>query len=150
MTYQEEQAEEFEELKRADHLLFVSLKYTKTIDVIKNIIRRLINAYDYAIIRALTKLKEKNKIKDIPLSPISRAEVLRDLTKKKIEMLDFLELYFSLKNIDRAEYTKKEEYRKNVTLTVMQDDEVIAINIPKLHEFYKKTKEFVNYVKENF
>ncbi len=150
MTYQEEQAEEFEELKRADHLLFVSLKYTKTIDVMKNVIRRLINAYDYAIIKALTKLKEKGKIKEVPLSPISRAEVLRDLTKKKIEMLDFLELYFSLKNIDRAEYTKKEEYRKHVTLTVMQDDEALEIDIPKLHEFYKKTKEFVNYVKENF
>ena len=33
-----------EELKRVDHLFFVSLKYTKTVDVIKSLIDRLINA----------------------------------------------------------------------------------------------------------
>ena len=31
------------ELKRADHLIFVSLKYTRTVDVIRSIIERLIN-----------------------------------------------------------------------------------------------------------
>ena len=38
-----------EELKRADHLYYVSLKYTKTVDVIKSIIERLINAFDFTI-----------------------------------------------------------------------------------------------------
>lgn len=150
MYQEEENNEDFEELKRADHLLFVSLKYTKTIDVIKNVIRRLINSYDYAIIKALTCFKEKRKIKEIPLSPLSRAEVLKGLIKSKLEAVDLLNLYFVLRRIDRAEYTKKEEYRKNVTLTVMDEDEVIEINIIKLHEFYNTTKQFINYVKENY
>ena len=42
-----------EELKRADHLLYVTLKYTRTADVIKNTIHRLLNAIDYAIIFSL-------------------------------------------------------------------------------------------------
>ena len=56
-----------QELKRADHLLYVTLKYTKTTDVIKNAIRRLINACDYAIIDILERLKEKKKIDEVPI-----------------------------------------------------------------------------------
>ena len=34
--------EAFEELKRVDHLIYVSLKYTRTTDVLKNVIDRMI------------------------------------------------------------------------------------------------------------
>jgi len=138
------------EMQRADHLLFVTLKYTRTIDVIKNVISRLANAYDNAIIYALERLKTKKKIKTIPLTPVSRAELLRDLNKKDILILDALNTYFFLRKVARAEYTKKEEFRKNVTLTVMHKDEVIEVNIKVLGEYYTKTKEFIDYVNEKF
>ena len=137
------------ELKRVDHLIFVTLKYTRTCDIIKSIIRRLINAYDLAIIDVLTHLKKKNKIKIIPLTPISRAEILRK-SNKKIEIIDFINFYFLLKFIDKAEYTKREEFKRHVTLTVMQDDEAIEVDIDKVKEYYEKTKEFINYVREKF
>ena len=35
------------ELKRVDHLIYVSLKYTRTVDVFKNIIKRLISTIDF-------------------------------------------------------------------------------------------------------
>jgi len=139
-----------EEIKRADHLLFVTLKYTRTTDVIKNVIHRLLESYDNAIIYALEYLKKKKKIKEIPLTPVSRAEVLRDQNKHDINMLDYLNGYFLLRKIQRAEYTKKEEFRKNVTLTVMHNDEVIEINIENLEELYNKTKEFVDYIAEKY
>lgn len=139
-----------EEIKRADHLLFVTLKYTRTTDVIKNVIHRLLESYDNAIIHALEHLKKKKKIKDIPLTPVSRAEVLRDQNKRNINLLDYLNGYFLLRKIQRAEYTKKEEFRKHVTLTVMQDDEVIEINIETLEELYNKTREFVDFIAEKY
>lgn len=139
-----------DELKRADHLIYVTLKYTKTCDVIKNIIRRLINAFDKGIVQALESLKNKGRVSVIPPSPISRAELLKSMTKRKPEVLEFLSLYFTLKFIDKAEYTKKEEYRKHVTLIVIQEEEIINVDVPKLHEFYKKTKEFVDYVEKNY
>ena len=139
-----------EEIKRADHLLFVTLKYTRTIDVIKNTISRLLDAYDNAIIYSLEYLKKKKKIKEIPLTPVSRAELLRDNNRRDINILDTLNGYFLLRKIQRAEYTKKEEFRKNVTLTVMHNDEVIEINIETLEELYNKTREFVDYINEKF
>ena|SRR3989344_2047177 len=139
-----------EEIKRADHLLFVTLKYTRTIDVIKNTISRLLEAYDNAIIYSLEYLKKKRKIKEIPLTPVSRAELLRENNKRDISILDTLNGYFLLRKIQRAEYTKKEEFRKNVTLTVMHNDEVIEINIKSLEELYNKTKEFIDYINEKY
>jgi len=139
-----------EELKRADHLIFVTLKYTKTVDVIKNTIHRLINAYDYGIISALEHLKKQKKLKKIPLTPISRAEELRKPTNRRPEMKQFLEFYFLLKRIDKAQYTKKEEYRKNVALTVLEKDEVFTIDIEKLFEFYKRTRDFIDFVEEKY
>ena len=138
------------EIQRADHLLFVTLKYTRTIDVMKNVIARLANAFDNAVIHALEVLKKKRKIKIIPLSPVSRAELLRDLNKRDVMILDALNTYFFLRKVANAEYTKKEEFRKNVTLTVMHKDEAIEVNIKTLEDYYNKTKEFIDYINEKY
>ena len=146
----EDNNEAREELKRADHLIFVTLKYTKTVDVIKNTIHRLINAYDCGIIFALESLKKQKKLKKIPLTPLSRAEELKRLAARRPEMKEFLKFYFFLKRIDKAEYTKKEEYRKNVALTVLDNDEVFTIDIERLFEFYKRTRDFIDFVEAKF
>ena len=36
-----------EELKRVDHLFYVSLKYTRTADMMRHLIERLINAFSF-------------------------------------------------------------------------------------------------------
>ena len=140
-----------EELKRADHLLYVTLKYTKNIDVIKNTIRRLINACDYSILDVLEYLKEKKKIKEIPLMPITRAEEVKKYLVRKPELIEFINFYLMLKRVDRAEFTKKEEFKKNVRLVVMdENEETFEINIEKLYEFFEKTKDFMRFVEENY
>ena len=139
-----------EEIKRADHLLYVTLKYTRTTDVIKNVINRLLLSYDNAIIHALEVLKKKKKIKIIPLTPVSRAELLRENNKRDLNVLEYLTKYFLLRKIQRADYTKKEEFRKNVALTVMHNDEAIEVNISSLEEMYSKTREFVDYIAEKY
>ncbi len=66
-----------EELKRADHLVFVSLKYTRTVDVIKNIINRLISVYELSINALLANLQEKKRIEKIPETPLAKAELVK-------------------------------------------------------------------------
>ncbi|HLD15054.1 MAG TPA: hypothetical protein VJB94_00540 [Candidatus Nanoarchaeia archaeon] len=130
-----------EELKRADHLLYVSLKYTRTADVIKNTIKRLISAYNFAIFDALTYLKKKKKIKEIPVVPNLRAEALQKLLPAFKNDIKF---YFLLKEIDKAEYSKKEEYRKNVALLAhIGHGEVMEVSTAVLKEYYERTVAFV-------
>ena len=47
-----------EELKRIDHLIYVTLKYTRTVDVFLSIIERMINSYEF-IIDVLLKIAVK-------------------------------------------------------------------------------------------
>ena len=121
-----------QELKRADHLIYVTLKYTRNVDVIKNIIKRLINAYDFAVLEALKFLKIK-KIPDVPRMRIHLlAEKLPELKKEA-------KFYLFLKALDAAPFKRKEEYRKNVTLVT----DVMNINIDKVKSFFERTVQFV-------
>lgn len=136
------------ELKRADHSLYVTLKYTKTFDVIKSMIKRLISALDHSADAILNTLKENKKIKDIPDAPISRFEFLpiafkkdKDLSEKMQEYVNF---YYLLRKLDKAPFKAREEYRKNVTLITPDFD----VNIVFLTKLFKKTKEFVKFAHE--
>lgn len=137
-----------EELKRADHLIYVTLKYTKTADVIKSIISRLISAFDFSITEALEYIKRKRKIKEVPHSSKIRAETFLKIFPK---YKDYIEFYFLLTLIDKAEYTKKEEYRKNVALIVKIKGKIVEINMETLRRYFDKTTEFVNIISsQNF
>jgi len=131
----EENAEE--ELKRADHLIYVSLKYTRTVDVIKNTIKRLINSIDFAVMEILEYLKIKN-ISDVPRM---RMEQLLEKMPKLKEYADF---YFMLRRIYNSKHESREEYRKNVTLVSDEGN----VNIEILKEFFNKTKRFVKFIEE--
>ncbi|MBI2671083.1 hypothetical protein HYX18_03860 [Candidatus Woesearchaeota archaeon] len=133
-----------DEIKRADHLVYVTLKYTRTVDVIKNTIKRLMNAYEYVILECLEYAKDNKKIKEIPASSQDRVKLVKKLYKEDI--VEYIKLYELLKEIDKAEYTGKEEYRKNVALIVNVHGKTILVDIPTLISYFNKTKEFIDLV----
>jgi len=135
-----------EEIKRADHLIYVSLKYTRTCDIILNIFKRLITAYDYAILASLEKSKEEGKTTVIPESKMLRAEMLYRLKRKFKEQI---ELYFFMKKVVNSDFGRREEYRKHVTMLChIEPDNTVEIDVPKVMEYFESTKEFINIVEE--
>ena len=133
-----------EEIKRADHLVHVTLKYTRTADVIKNIIERLINAYDFIFLEYLTFLKENNKINYIPDSSKERLELFQKEFKEKSKV--YIDLYILMKKIFAANFGKKEEFRKHVTLISHLGKKDINVDIPVITDYYYKTREFFSLV----
>ncbi|MBT3691197.1 hypothetical protein HOG16_03075 [Candidatus Woesearchaeota archaeon] len=134
-----------EELKRSDHLIYVSLKYTRTCDIIMNTILRMIESFDFLNLALLEHLKEKKKIPEIPSSALNRAELLNELDKK---YKSFMKLYMLMNKIKSAEFDRREEYRKHVTMIVHLDRKELEITVPVLQEYFEKTKEFVTFVEE--
>ena len=135
-----------DEIKRADHLIYVSLKYTRTCDIIQNIFKRLVAAYDFAILASLEKSKDQGKIEFIPESKMLRAESLYRLKRNFKEQLN---LYFFMKKIIVSDFGRREEYRKHVTmLSHITEDEVVEIDVPQVMEYFEKTKIFINDVEE--
>lgn len=136
-----------DELKRVDHLIYVSLKYTRTVDVIKSVIERILNSFDFAILELLEHAKEKKMIGDYPNSPGLKVGLLKKTFRDNQELLDYLDFYLLLRKVSRAEFTKREEYRRHVTMIATLDtDGMLEIDIDKLEVYHEKTKKFVEFI----
>lgn len=136
-----------QELKRVDHLFWVSLKYTRTVDVIRNTVQRLINIFDFGLDAVLKKAKEDKLIEDVPKIPGQKCDLLKKTFPDNDKLLEYVKLYVRLRKILNAKYTKREEYRRHVTMTVVVEGETIDVHIDSLKEDYEKSKEFINFVK---
>ncbi len=134
-----------EELKRADHLVYVSLKYTRTCDIIMNTVKRLIESCNFVILALLENLRDKRKIASIPEGALSRAELLLEKDKK---YKNYIKLYQLLNKIKESEFDRREEYRKHVTMICHLDRRNLEVNVPTLEEYFNKTKEFVDIVED--
>jgi len=133
-----------EELKRVDHLIYVTLKYTRTADIIRTIVGKFILVLDHETKKFYEIQFEKGKEKEVPALPLMRIKKLEATYPKDPKIKDLTDFYIHLKLIYNAEYRSKEEYRKNVTL-VTKDQE---INIAKLRDYLENTKNFVEYLDE--
>ncbi len=135
-----------EELKRADHLIFVSLKYTRTCDVLKHIIDRLINAVDFTFTAVLEHLKEKGELDELPTAPIPKANLIKEIYPDDEFLPEFADLFMRFRKISKADFTRACEFRRHVTMTVVVDEEVIKIDIDNITDYFKRTKEFFAHV----
>ncbi|HLD98070.1 MAG TPA: hypothetical protein VI815_01980 [Candidatus Nanoarchaeia archaeon] len=132
----------------ADHLLYVSLKYTKTSEVIVNLILRWTIMIGYSFDNMLDHMKKKKLIKSIPISPKQRLDLLRDYFKKEPIVIKTLDLYDMFRRIEELTKESEGEFRKNVALKVSYRGEVVRINLDKLKEYSITLERFINYLKQ--
>ncbi len=139
-----------DEKKRADHLLFVSLKYTRTVDVIRHTIERIINSYEFIINGYLELLKEDKKIEDIPSAPGIKVETIVKHYEEDEELIKHVEFYKFLRRLLRAKFTRSTEFRRHVTMTSTiidpenETENIVKVDIDEIQEYYKKLKEFLD------
>ncbi len=131
----------------ADHLLYVSLKYTKTCDVILNLIERWRSMVELCIDALLQKLKKKKIITTLPAAPKMKVLTLKDIFKKEPAIIQTLDLYEFFKKIPQLNKIRESEFRKNVCLKVIDGKEV-KINMEKLKEYNEVLERFIKFVRE--
>ncbi len=137
-----------QEMKRIDHIIFVTLKYTRTVDVLKSIITRMIAAFDHVLDLILESYKDSGDIESYPTSPGLKVDQIRKLTEddKIMEILDF---YLMLRRASRSEYQVINEYKRHVGMVMQKPDgSELTINIDQVTEFYHQMKEYLEYVKK--
>jgi len=132
----------------ADHLLYVSLKYTKTCDVIMNLILRWRKMIETSINEILKRAKKKKKISSIPLNPVGKIEAITKLFKKDKDFLDVIDMYKMFKKIEELRKERIGEFRKNVTLKVFYKGEEININLEQLKIYADKLETFISTTKQ--
>ena len=129
-----------EELKRAGHMIVVSLKYTRTVDVIRNIIRRLINAYNFMFQALLKKALEDKRIERIPEQPLLQINLIKELYKDDKEIIKHINIYELLRQVEKAKYKKINEYRRHVTMIVDIKGKEMDIDIDRITDYYVNAK----------
>ena len=147
-TLYEYLAEAHEELKRLEHIIYVSLKYTRTVDVVINALNRLVSVYDLIIEAFLEKAKEEGLIAALPKSPALRATRLGELYPQDTDLQKYLNFYAFLKNVLKLPHSKREEYRRHVTLVVEIDKSTAEIDIDNLTTCEKFVHRFFHHAQE--
>jgi len=132
----------------ADHLLYVSLKYTKTCDVIYNLLLRWSKMIETSINEILKHAKKKKKISLIQGSPIEKMEQVRKLFKKDKNFQTVIDFYEMLRKIESLRTERSGEFRKNVNLRIFYKGKEININLEKLKEYAENLEKFISTTKQ--
>lgn len=139
-----------EELKRVDHLIFVSLKYTRTVDVIRSVVNRIIDSFNAIIDGFLNQLEEEHKIFEIPQAPMIKVQKIKEFYDDDT-LKEYLDFYIYLRQLYRSDFTRSGEFRKNVTMTTtMPTGEEVEVKIDTVMEYYEKTKAFIHHIQDTY
>lgn len=131
----------------ADHLLYVSLKYTKTCDVILNLLARWKSLIELCFDKLLKKGVEEKKIPEMPTNPKQKIEFMKKYFKKNSVIQDVIPLYIFFKRVPDLKKTRGGEFRKNVNLKVFEVSKMTEINMDRLGEYYEVVERFVSEVR---
>ncbi len=132
----------------ADHLLYVSLKYTKTCDVIVNLLLRWKNMIELGMERLIEKAKKQKKWKPVPNAPRAKLIQLKQIYADEPVVIETLGIYEIFRDIDSLDKVRENEFRKGVNLKVTTaKGEVININMEKLKEYFNLLERFISYLK---
>lgn len=135
------------EKRAAEHLLYVSMKYTKTCDVMINLILRWQAMIAESIDALLEKAKKRKLVSVIPVAPRARVNILYDIFKKEKVVKDVLDLYMLFKRIPQLEQIREAEFRKNVALRLIDNNTITVVNLDKLKEWEELLERFLSFVR---
>jgi len=131
----------------ADHLLYVSLKYTKTCDVIINLLLRWKIMIEFAMDNLVERAKKAKKWKVVPDAPRAKLVQLKKIFVKEEVVMDALNLYELFRDIEGLEKVRESEFRKGVNLRVVYKGETINVNLDMLKEYSEILERFISYLK---
>ena len=131
----------------ADHLHYVSLKYTKTCDVIINLLLRWKIMIELGMDNLAEKAKKQKKWKPVPNAPRAKLIQLKQIYANNKEIMETLNLYELFRDIETLEKVRENEFRKGVNLKVNYKGQTININLEKLKEYSAVLERFISALK---
>ena len=131
----------------ADHLLYVSLKYTKTCDVIINLLLRWKVMIELAMDHLVEKAKKERKWKPVPDAPRAKLIQLKKIYYSDKTVMETLTLYEMFRDIEKLEKLRENEFRKGVNLRVNYQGQAVNVNLDKLKEYAYLLERFISELK---
>ncbi len=146
-TINEDLGDALQESKRIDHLIYVSLKYTRTADVLLSVIQRMVNFFDFLVDALLLMYQEKGDVDVIQKSPGLKCDQLRAVVNHDEKLMEMIEFYLLLRKLARLPITIENEYKRHVgRITEFPNGETITVNIDSVTEYFVRVKDYLDYV----
>lgn len=131
----------------ADHLLYVSLKYTKTCDVILNLLLRWKVMIEFGMALLILNAKKNKKWKPVPDAPRAKLIQLKKIYAGEPVVSETLKLYEFFRDVEKLNKLRENEFRKGVNLKVTYRGEIVNVNLDKLKEYSELLEKFISYLK---
>jgi hypothetical protein len=129
----------------ADHLLYVSLKYTKTCDVILNLLLRWKIMIDASLDTLIHKAGKKWK--PVPDAPRAKLVQLQKIYVNEPLVMETLQLYEFFRDVEGLDKIREGEFRKGVNLKVTYKGKQISVNLERLILYSQILERFISYLK---
>jgi N-glycosylase/DNA lyase len=136
------------EFTRADHLLFVSLKYSRTVDVIQSVINRLVEACKYSMIAGIeAHYTDEEEIKKY----LHGNATIAKATRAAYPDLEEYILFFNfLRKLNKAEVKQRlNEFRRHVTLVTELEEKEVRVKIEDVNDYYEKVRELLKIINKH-
>ena len=134
-------------LKRAEHSYLVTLKYSRTVDVMENLLERYANTLALGLQTLLEFMKSEGKLEEVPSSLIERIEEAKELFKDDEIIQECTEFLLFLRKLNRADHGSAEEFRRHVTMSVQVEGKEFDINIDVLSEYYERVEGYIKHIR---
>jgi hypothetical protein len=131
----------------ADHLLYVSLKYTKTCDVIINLLHRWKKMIELSMEILEEEARKGKKWKAVPDAPRARLVQLKKIYSRDKIVKEVLDLYELFRDLDKLDKIRENEFRKGVNLRVTYNGEEVNINLEMLKKYSDLLERFISSLK---
>ncbi len=135
-----------QELRRADHLLYVSLKYSRTVDVIKNVLNRMLLCLEASLDALLKKKVDEKKLDAVPDIPRLKIELVRRLYADDSFVIEMTDFFTFLRLLQKCQYDAVREFRRHVTMIAHSPDGDVNVDIDKVGGFYQRTTWYLTHV----
>lgn len=132
----------------ADHLLYVSLKYTKTCDVIMNLLLRWRKMIETCTLHILKKHLKEGNIDEVSTNAIGKIKQMKQLFKDDQDMLETISFFMMLRKLEDLQTERIGEFRKNVALKIQFRGEEVNVNLEQLKIYAEMMEKFINTTKE--
>jgi hypothetical protein len=113
-----------------------------------NLLERWKSMIDFSIDKLLDKARKQKKISSVPSIPKIKIDKAKEIYKKNKEVIDAIWLYEFFKRVPRAEKMRENEFRKNVTLKILDAGDWVNIDIEKLKEYNVTLEKFISSLKQ--
>ena len=132
----------------ADHLLYVSLKYTKTCDVITNLLLRWRKMIETCIDHLLKKSQKEAKGPEVSENAMGKIKQIKELFSDDKDFIEVMDFFMMLRKLETLKCERIGEFRKNVALKIQFRGQEINVNLEQLKIYAEMMEKFINTTKK--